>query len=242
MKNMIPLLIASVVAAMAVALVWHRLGRVERDTLVTERVWVARRGVGIRAGDVINEGNAEQAERVSSALPRQAFRGTSSPLGSRATRAVEGGDYILRDGVSDESPAPLEPSERENCLTTVTFSDATLGRLLRAGAYITIVGLETAETVSPDRLPRDLSADAASPTAQARTVYTLRPVLSNIRVRQVLNGGAGVLLELSQRDAQTVLWAQRTMELYPWIVRDGATMKPETVTADELERRIRALN
>lgn len=242
MKNMIPLIVASVVAAVAVALVWHRLGRVERGALTTERVWVARQGVGIRAGDIINEGNAELAERVSSALPRQAFRGTSTPLGSRATRAVEEGDYILRDGVSDESPVPLEPSEQENCLTTVTFSDATVGRLLRAGTCITIVGLETAEAISANHLPRDLNAGTTSPASQARTVYTLRPVLANIRVRQVLNGGAGVLLELSQRDAQTVLWAQRTMELYPWIVRDGATLKPETVTAEELERRIRALN
>ncbi len=241
MKNMIPLAVASVVAALAVALVWHRLGRVERGAQATERVWVARQGVGIRVGDVVNEGNAELAERVTAALPRQAFRGTATPLGSRATRAVEGGDYILRDGVSDESPRPLEPSDRENCLTTVTFSDATVGRLLRAGTCITIVGLETAEVASAAQAPRDLGADAAPPEARTRTVRTLRPVLANIRVRQVLNGGAGVLLELSQRDAQTVLWAQRTMELYPWIVRDGATAKPETVTADELERRIRAL-
>lgn len=239
MKNMIPLVVASIVAALAVALVWHRLGRVERGVQATERVWVARPGVGIRVGDIVNEGNAELAERVTAALPRQAFRGTATPLGSRATRAVEGGDYILRDGVSDEAPVPLEPSDRENCLTTVTFSDATVGRLLKAGACITIVGLETSEVVSAAQGPRDLGAEATA--SATRTVRTLRPVLTNIRVRQVLNGGAGVLLELSPRDAQTVLWAQRTMELYPWIVRDGATMKPETVTAEELERRIRAL-
>ncbi|MGN0890563.1 MAG: hypothetical protein ACI4YA_05160 [Candidatus Spyradenecus sp.] len=240
MKNTLPLIVAAAIAALATALVWHRMNRAEKQIPASEPVWVVRTGHTLQVGDVVSEANAMRVERVSSALPRQCFRGEASPLGARVVRAVLEEDYILRDALTNKAEA-LEPEALGNCLTTVTFSDPTVGRLLKRGTVITVVGLEAREQVQQvQQGPRDMNAQEAVPTV-TRTTYTLRPVLANIPVREVINGGSGVLVELSPADAQAVLWAQRTMELYPWIVKDGATFKPEVVTAEELERRLRAL-
>jgi hypothetical protein len=234
MKNSIPLIVAAVVAALAVALVWRRGNSAQVQSRPMSEYCVFIKDM--KQGDTIAATQLTVRKAPAEYAPKRALLRSNNTflVGRQLVRDVPAGDYIVPADVEASNDGRLEPSDVANTLVAINFSSGTTGKLLRKGCSVVIMGVGTKQYVEAGQ---EVGAETV------REDYVLAPILKRpVVVAQVLGNGASILVELPMTEAQTLLCAQRELELFPWVVRDNCheAIIPKEVSWSELRARLDA--
>lgn len=235
MKNVVPLIVAVVLALAAVYLVSRMLVQQDEDAKEDQvSVVVAARDLG--AGDELLPGSCSFKSIPASAMPKNALRWENVSLiyGQKLPYRIAEGDYIqLTDLQLNVSLADCVESGR--WLLPVTFSDPALVKMLMPEDEIAIIAsyAENKTAAAPAAgaapLPEEQLA-AQLRIKQNRETVVLFPCVKVVGLasdkgnfREAGGSTATIFISLPPRQATILLAAQREAELYPMLRKRNDT-------------------
>ena len=227
MKNIIPLIVAVVLALSAVFLVSRVLVRSAEGTKEPQ-VSVVITVRDLEPGEEITPGSCSFKSIPRSAVPKSALLWESVGLayGQKAPYKIPEGDYIqLSDLQLNVSLADCV--EKGKWLIPVTFSDPALVKMLMPEDEIAILASYSDEKVTPVNPDRAVPAIGTNPAANVeisrkRETIVLFPCvkvtgIANDRgsFREAGGNTSTIFVSLPPQQATILLAAQREAELYP---------------------------
>lgn len=228
MKNVIPLIVAVVLALAAVYMVSRMLVKTD-DAAKEQQVSVVVAARDLEAGDELRPGSCTFKSIPASAVPKNALKWENVSLiyGQKLPQQIIEGDYIqLTDLQLNVSLADCV--ETGKWLIPVTFSDPALVKMLMPEDEIAIVA-----TYSENKTVLPVAAEGAAPLSDAqiaaqtqikqnRETVVLFPCVKVTGLasekgnfRESGNSTATIFVSLPPRQATILLAAQREAELYP---------------------------
>ena len=221
MKNIIPLIIAVVLAAAAVFAV-SRLIKPKENETAKQFVSVVAAGDDnlIRPDAEIQESWLQERSVEASSIPAKAipwgqrFR----VIGQKSLRTISKGDYVLLSDIAGITPAFDQLVAEGEWAVPVTFADASLLPFLEPGMEISILGTFTLK----EKIEKVDSTEKADVIEQDATCVLFPRVKildigkgDGIRRESSSRGGGTIVVALTPQQAATLVAAQRQMELYP---------------------------
>jgi len=206
MKNVIPLIVAVVLGLAAVFAVSRSVSKSNAN--LDRKVDVVAAARLLETNENVSDAYIYAKSVSVSSLPKEhiLWRNRNSVIGQKVLKSIAKDDYVLLSDVGMTTSMGNVIGDGEWGVP-VSFSDATLVRLLQPGDEIAIVA---SYTVQQER-KKSMDADAKTEITQKNVTAVLFP---RVRVLDVV-GGNGVILSLPPKQAMSLVAVQRIAELYP---------------------------
>lgn len=223
MKNMIPVVIAVVLAAAAVFAV-SRMMPSKKEQVSRQYVEVVAASKQIAAGTPISVSMLKKRVAEAGSVPVNAipWELRASAEGIRPTHPIAEGDYVVSEDLAGWRMTLPEKIGEGEWAVPVTFADASLVQFLQPGVEIAILGTYTrtrkVQTVDASEKAGEVKEEATS------VVFPCVRILDIGRgdgIRREDGGAGTIIVSLKPQQAATLVAAQRTMELYPALRRTG---------------------
>ena len=206
MKNIVPLIVAVVLGLASVFAVSRTISKDSGNLEKTVEVVAASRV--LVANEILSDAYIYSKVVSVSSLPKEhiLWKNRNMVVGQKVLKPIAKDDYVLLSYVGMTTSMGNVIGEGEWGVP-VSFSDATLVRLLQPGDEIAILGsfMITQEKKSA------LDEDAQAVTEDKIVTVVVFP---RVRILEVV-GGNSVMLSLPPQQAMTLVAAQRRAELYP---------------------------
>ena len=202
MKNIIPLITAVLLGFAAVFAVSYTIKQQDKPEEKMRDVLIVT--ASIAKGEILENKIAVKSV-PESAAPKNCIdaSGFTHASNQRATRAITKGDYLQTFDILDQSKSSTLGDGQWG--VPVSFSDASLLKMLRPGDDIAIIGTFTYQQEVPDK-----NADAAARFVTKNVTAVIYPRVSILEI-----SGNTVLLSMPPRQAIALTAIQRKASLYP---------------------------
>lgn len=202
MKNIIPLITAVLLGFAAVFAVSYTIKQQDKPEEKMRDVLIVT--ASIAKGEILENKIAVKSV-PESAAPKNCIdaSGFTHASNQRATRAITKGDYLQTFDILDQSKSSTLGDGQWG--VPVSFSDASLLKMLRPGDDIAIIGTFTYQQEVPDK-----NADAAARFVTKNVTAVIYPRVNILEI-----SGNTVLLSMPPRQAIALTAIQRKASLYP---------------------------